>query len=99
VCHALGRADQAEVLLGPDPLQASKVVEASLWNRRGLHLEAVQGLVDGEASALDAGAVVGVVAGGDLGLDECAQGTRRAPSAESWPPGRPRVRWLESETA
>src|SRR5207237_601292 len=46
---------------------------AGLWNRRGLDLEAVQGLVDGEASELDAGTEIGLVAGRDLRLDECAQ--------------------------
>jgi hypothetical protein len=41
--------------------------------RGSLDLEVVQRLADGEAGELDAGTEIGLVAGRDLPLDECAQ--------------------------
>ena len=65
-----GGADEAEVLRGSDPFEAGQVVEGRLGDRRQPEVELVQGLGDGEPCSAQAHAGVGVVSGGDLGVDE-----------------------------
>jgi len=64
------RADQAEVLGGPNPLQACQVVEGGLRDGGEGQVELLQGFLDGEARDLQSRAPVGVLSGGDLGLDQ-----------------------------
>jgi hypothetical protein len=86
-----GGPDQAEVLLGANPLEAGQVVEGGLWNRGGLDLELVQALADGEAGDLDPCLQVGLIAGRDLGLDEGAEELVRCPV-------RIPAKWIRSAT-
>lgn len=65
-----GGADEAEVLCCPDPLERRQVVEGRLRDRRQAGVELVEGLGDGEPRGAQARAGVGIVAGGDLGVDE-----------------------------
>jgi hypothetical protein len=68
-----GRPDQAQILLGPDPLQAGQIVEGGLRYRGGLDLELLQALAQREAGELEAAMEVGLVASRDLRFDESAQ--------------------------
>ena len=68
-----GGADQADVLRGADPFEDGEVVERR-WRDRGRgDVELVEGLGDRERGVPQPGAGVGLVAGGDLGLDQGAQ--------------------------
>jgi hypothetical protein len=68
-----GRADQAGVLRSLAPFQRGEVVERRGWDRGGTDLELVEGRDHRERRDPHAGVGVGLVAGGDLDLDEGAQ--------------------------
>ena len=68
-----GRPDQGEVLAGADPLQAGEVVQGGFRDRGHALVELFEGLGHRERRGLQAGAGVGGVTGGDLGLDQGAQ--------------------------
>src|SRR5919106_1651784 len=74
-----GRADQADVLGGAEPLQGCQVVERRAWDRRRGDVEGLEGLGDREGGGLEPGAGVGRVAGRDLGVDERAEQLLRRP--------------------
>jgi hypothetical protein len=65
-----GGADEAEVLRGPDPFERREVVEGRLGDRGETEVELLEGLGDRETRGAQAHACVGVVSGGDLGVDE-----------------------------
>jgi hypothetical protein len=67
-----GRPDQTKILLLGYPFEAAQVVKRGLGHRGHGDLELVQGLDDREPGPAQSVALVGLVAGGDLGLDEGA---------------------------
>ena len=68
-----GRPDQAGVLLRGDPFQAGEVVQGRGRDAGHGAVELVEGFDYRERGGLEAGAGVGGVPAGDLGLDQRAQ--------------------------
>jgi hypothetical protein len=69
-----GGADETEVVGPGDPVERDEVVVTRCGDGGLVEVELVEGLVDGEPCCGPAGAAVRVVAGGDLEIDEDAQG-------------------------
>lgn len=77
-----GRADEHEVLLGPDPLQRRQVLEGRPGHRGLGDLELGEGLAHGEGGARQARALVGLIPRAHLRLDERAQELLRRPALD-----------------
>jgi DNA invertase Pin-like site-specific DNA recombinase len=75
-----GRADQAQVLGGGDPLQRGQVGEGRFRDCGDGQVELLQGLGHRERGVAQPGAGVGGVAGADLGFDQGAQQLFGAPA-------------------
>jgi hypothetical protein len=68
-----GRPDQAGVLFAADPFQAGQVVEGGLGDRGRGDVKVLHALGDRESGLAHAGPGVGLIAGGDFGVDQGAQ--------------------------
>lgn len=66
-------ADEANVLVGPDPLQGGQVVEGGLGDGGQVDLEPIEALDDWEAGQFELGRQVGLLPSRNLGLDQSAE--------------------------
>jgi hypothetical protein len=76
-----GRSDENQVLASIDPFQRRQVVEGRLRDRGLGHFQLIETLGDREAGLASTVCLIRLIAGRDLGVDQCAQ---HSSGAQRW---------------